>query len=68
MASDQSPFFFNYFLHKANMMFCLIKIRKGSKQWDLPDTGEVTKIVYRETTEGVDKHESEGKERLSVNS
>jgi len=49
-------------------MFCLIKIRKGSKQWDLPDTGEVTKIVYRETTEGVDKHESEGKERLSVNS
>lgn len=42
MASDQAPYFFNYTLHKANMMFDLMKVRKSYKLWDFPDTGAVT--------------------------
>jgi hypothetical protein len=41
MASDQAPYF-NCTLHKANMMFDLMKVRKGYKLWDFPDMGAVT--------------------------
>jgi hypothetical protein len=42
LASDQNPFFFNYSLHKANMLFDLMKVKKSYRQYDLPDTGIVT--------------------------
>lgn len=42
LASDQNPFFLNYSLHKANMLFDLMKVKKSYRQYDLPDTGIVT--------------------------
>lgn len=42
LASDQDPYFFNYSIHKANMLFDLMKVRKSYKIYDLPETGKLT--------------------------
>lgn len=42
LASDQDPYFFNYSLHKANMLFDLMKVRKSYKIYDLPERGQLT--------------------------